>query len=158
MTCVTTPPSTNPWTTSATRSRPRLCGRPSRSRWSRGGHRFQTLLGITGSGTVLASSKSLAPQLANKFREYFPESRVGYFASYYDHYQPGAYMVSSDTNIDKDATVNDEIDRLRREAWPWILECWPGSSRRTLGDSRDLSARIAQSTDGAERRTTQKGR
>ena len=92
------------------------------------GERFQTLLGITGSGKsatiawtieqlqrptlVLAPNKSLAAQLANEFREFFPENRVEYFVSYYDYYQPEAYMVSSDTYIEKDATVNDEIDRL----------------------------------------------
>ncbi len=101
------------------------------------GHRFQTLLGITGSGKsatiawtieqlqrptlVLAPNKSLAAQLANEFREFFPENRVEYFVSYYDYYQPEAYMVSSDTYIEKDATVNDEIDRLRHAATSALL-------------------------------------
>ena len=101
------------------------------------GERFQTLLGITGSGKsatmawtieqvqrptlVLAPNKSLAAQLANEFREFFPENRVEYFVSYYDYYQPEAYMPSSDTYIEKDATVNDEIDRLRHSATASLL-------------------------------------
>src|SRR5205085_9737690 len=62
-----------------------------------------------------------AAQLANEFREFFPENRVEYFVSYYDYYQPEAYMVSSDTYIEKDATVNDEIDRLRHAATSALL-------------------------------------
>ncbi len=101
------------------------------------GDRFQTLLGITGSGKsatiawtierlqrptlVLAPNKSLAAQLANEFREFFPENRVEYFVSYYDYYQPEAYMPASDTYIEKDATVNDEIDRLRHSATSALL-------------------------------------
>jgi excinuclease ABC subunit B len=101
------------------------------------GERFQTLLGITGSGKsatmawtieqvqkptlVIAPNKSLAAQLANEFREFFPENRVEYFVSYYDYYQPEAYMPSSDTYIEKDATVNDEIDRLRHAATSALL-------------------------------------
>ncbi len=101
------------------------------------GERFQTLLGITGSGKsatmawtiqelqrptlVIAPNKSLAAQLANEFREFFPENRVEYFVSYYDYYQPEAYMPASDTYIEKDATVNDEIDRLRHAATSALL-------------------------------------
>src|SRR5690554_3396324 len=101
------------------------------------GDRYQTLLGITGSGKsatmawtieqvqrptlVLAPNKSLAAQLANEFREFFPENRVEYFVSYYDYYQPEAYMPTSDTYIEKDATVNDEIDRLRHSATASLL-------------------------------------
>jgi excinuclease ABC subunit B len=101
------------------------------------GERFQTLLGITGSGKsatiawmiekvqrptlVLAPNKSLAAQLANEFREFFPENRVEYFVSYYDYYQPEAYMPASDTYIEKDATINDEIDRLRHSATAALL-------------------------------------
>ncbi len=101
------------------------------------GNRFQTLLGITGSGKsatiawtieklqrptlVLAPNKSLAAQLANEFKEFFPKNRVEYFVSYYDYYQPEAYMPSSDTYIEKDATVNDEIDRLRHSATSALL-------------------------------------
>ena len=65
---------------------------------------------------VLAPNKSLAAQLANEFREFFPDNRVEYFVSYYDYYQPEAYIASSDTYIEKDSSVNDEIDRLRHAA------------------------------------------
>jgi len=101
------------------------------------GNRFQTLLGITGSGKsatiawtieqlqrptlVIAPNKSLAAQLANEFKEFFPENRVEYFVSYYDYYQPEAYMPSSDTYIEKDSSVNDEIDRLRHSATSALL-------------------------------------
>ncbi len=102
-----------------------------------GGERFQTLLGITGSGKsatmawtieqvqrptlILAPNKSLAAQLANEFREFFPHNRVEYFVSYYDYYQPEAYIASSDTYIEKDSSVNDEIDRLRHSATAALL-------------------------------------
>jgi excinuclease ABC subunit B len=102
-----------------------------------GGDRFQTLLGITGSGKsatiawliekaqrptlVLAPNKALAAQLANEFRQFFPDNRVEYFVSYYDYYQPEAYIPQSDTYIEKDATVNDEIDRLRHSATAALL-------------------------------------
>src|ERR687894_455187 len=101
------------------------------------GERYQTLLGITGSGKsatiawtieqvqkptlVMAPNKSLAAQLANEFREFFPENRVEYFVSYYDYYQPEAYIASSDTYIEKDSSVNDEIDRLRHSATAALL-------------------------------------
>jgi excinuclease ABC subunit B len=101
------------------------------------GDRYQTLLGITGSGKsatiawtieqvqrptlVLAPNKSLAAQLANEFREFFPDNRVEYFVSYYDYYQPEAYIASSDTYIEKDSSVNDEIDRLRHAATSALL-------------------------------------
>ena len=101
------------------------------------GERYQTLLGITGSGKsatiawtieqvqkptlVIAPNKSLAAQLANEFREFFPENRVEYFVSYYDYYQPEAYMAASDTYIEKDSSVNDEIDRLRHSATAALL-------------------------------------
>jgi len=96
------------------------------------GDRFQTLLGITGSGKsfttagviaavnrptlVLAPNKSLAAQLTSEFRELFPKNRVEYFVSYYDYYQPEAYLPSTDTYIEKDSSINDEIDRLRHSA------------------------------------------
>jgi excinuclease ABC subunit B len=96
------------------------------------GDRYQTLLGITGSGKsytiagviaqvqrptiVLAPNKSLAAQLASEFREFFPRNRVEYFVSYYDYYQPEAYLPSTDTYIEKDSSINDEIDRLRHSA------------------------------------------
>jgi excinuclease ABC subunit B len=101
------------------------------------GDRFQTLLGITGSGKsatvawtiervqkptlVLAPNKSLAAQLANEFRDFFPNNRVEYFVSYYDYYQPEAYLPSSDTYIEKDSSINDEIDRLRHSATAALL-------------------------------------
>jgi excinuclease ABC subunit B len=101
------------------------------------GDRFQTLLGITGSGKsatiawtieqlqrpalVLAPNKALAAQLANEFRQFFPHNRVEYFVSYYDYYQPEAYMASSDTYIEKESTINDEIDRLRHAATAALL-------------------------------------
>src|SRR2546423_910159 len=101
------------------------------------GDRYQTLLGITGSGKsatmawtieqvqkptlVIAPNKSLAAQLANEFREFFPENRVEYFVSYYDYYQPEAYMPSSDTYIEKDSSINDEIDRLRHSTTAALL-------------------------------------
>ncbi len=101
------------------------------------GDRFQTLLGITGSGKsatiawtieqvqrptlVLAPNKSLAAQLAGEFREFFPDNRVEYFVSYYDYYQPEAYLAASDTYIEKDSSINDEIDRLRHSTTSALL-------------------------------------
>ncbi|MCY3924261.1 MAG: excinuclease ABC subunit UvrB [bacterium] len=103
----------------------------------RRGERFCTLLGITGSGKsatmawtieqvqrptlVLAPNKSLAAQLANELREFFPHNRVEYFVSYYDYYQPEAYMPASDTFIEKDASINDEIERLRHSTTSALL-------------------------------------
>ena len=101
------------------------------------GDRFHTLLGITGSGKsatvawtiekvqrptlILAPNKSLAAQLAQEMKEFFPKNRVEYFVSYYDYYQPEAYIASSDTFIEKDSSVNDEIDRLRHSATAALL-------------------------------------
>jgi len=101
------------------------------------GDRFQTLLGITGSGKsatiawvveqvqkptlVLAPNKALGAQLANEFRQFFPDNRVEYFVSYYDYYQPEAYIAQTDTYIEKESTVNDEIDRLRHSATAALL-------------------------------------
>jgi excinuclease ABC subunit B len=101
------------------------------------GDRFQTLLGITGSGKsatiawtieqvqrptlILAPNKSLAAQLAQEMREFFPDNRVEYFVSYYDYYQPEAYIPSSDTFIEKDSSINDEIERLRHSATAALL-------------------------------------
>ncbi len=103
----------------------------------RRGERFQTLLGITGSGKsatvawlieqvqkptlILAPNKALAAQLANEYRQFFPENRVEYFVSYYDYYQPEAYIAQTDTYIEKESTVNDEIDRLRHSATAALL-------------------------------------
>jgi excinuclease ABC subunit B len=103
----------------------------------REGMRNQTLLGVTGSGKtmtmacviekinkptlVIAHNKTLAAQLCNEFRELFPSASVNYFVSYYDYYQPEAYMPSSDTYIDKEALINDEIDKLRHAATMALL-------------------------------------
>ncbi len=103
----------------------------------RRGDRFQTLLGITGSGKsatvawtieqvqkptlILAPNKALGAQLANEYRQFFPENRVEYFVSYYDYYQPEAYIAQTDTYIEKESTVNDEIDRLRHSATAALL-------------------------------------
>jgi excinuclease ABC subunit B len=97
-----------------------------------GDDRFQTLLGVTGSGKtatmafaieqvqrpalVIAHNKTLAAQLCNEFREFFPENSVEYFVSYYDYYQPEAYVPAQDLYIEKDSSINDEIDRLRHAA------------------------------------------
>lgn len=102
------------------------------------GNKFQTLLGVTGSGKtftmaniiknvkkptlVLAHNKTLAAQLYSEFKEFFPENAVEYFVSYYDYYQPEAYVAHSDTYIEKDASINDEIDKLRHSATASILE------------------------------------
>lgn len=102
------------------------------------GLKEQVLLGVTGSGKtftmaniiaklnrptlVIAHNKTLAAQLCNEFREFFPENRVEYFVSYYDYYQPEAYIVSTDTYIEKDMSINDEIDKLRSSATSSLLE------------------------------------
>lgn len=102
------------------------------------GLKYQTLLGVTGSGKtftmaniiknlnrpalVIAHNKTLAAQLCNEFREFFPHNRVEYFVSYYDYYQPEAYIVSSDTYIEKDMSINDEIDKLRHSATCSLFE------------------------------------
>ncbi len=102
------------------------------------GLREQVLLGVTGSGKtftmanviaqinrpalVLAHNKTLAAQLCNEFREFFPKNRVEYFVSYYDYYQPEAYIPSTDTYIEKDESLNDEIDKLRHSATCSLLE------------------------------------
>ena len=102
------------------------------------GKKFQTLLGVTGSGKtftmaniiekvqkptlVLAHNKTLAGQLYSEFKEFFPKNNVEYFVSYYDYYQPEAYIASSDTYIEKDASINDEIDKLRHSATASLFE------------------------------------
>src|SRR6516165_6856482 len=138
----------------------------------RRGDRFQTLLGITGSGKsatvawtieavqrptlIIAPNKSLAAQLANEMREFFPHNRVEYFVSYYDYYQPEAYLPSSDTYIEKDSSINDEIDRLRHSATSALLtrrdvivvasvSCIYG-----LGSPEEYSGRILHLQTGAE--------
>ena len=102
------------------------------------GKKYQTLLGVTGSGKtftmaniiekvqrptlVLAHNKTLAGQLYSEFKEFFPENRVEYFVSYYDYYQPESYIAASDTYIEKDASINDEIDKLRHSATLSLFE------------------------------------
>ena len=103
-----------------------------------GGVKEQTLLGVTGSGKtftmanviaqtnrptlVLAHNKTLAAQLCSEFREFFPENAVEYFVSYYDYYQPEAYIAQTDTYIEKDSAINDEIDKLRHSATSALSE------------------------------------
>ena len=103
----------------------------------RSGVREQVLKGVTGSGKtftmaniiqnyqkptlVLAHNKTLAAQLYSEFREFFPENEVHYFVSYFDYYQPEAYIASTDTYIEKDSAINDEIDRLRHGATVSLL-------------------------------------
>lgn len=102
------------------------------------GKKFQTLLGVTGSGKtftmaniiekiqkptlVIAHNKTLAAQLYNEFKEFFPNNAVEYFVSYYDYYQPEAYVPSTDTYIEKDSSINDEIDKLRYSATAALIE------------------------------------
>ena len=102
------------------------------------GYKEQTLLGVTGSGKtyimakviekvnkptlVLAHNKTLAAQLCTEFKELFPHNAVEYFVSYYDYYQPEAYVPHTDTYIEKDMSINDEIDRLRNSATSSLLE------------------------------------
>jgi excinuclease ABC subunit B len=104
----------------------------------RAGYKHQTLLGVTGSGKtftmagvieavqrptlVIAHNKTLAAQLCSEFREFFPDNAVEYFVSYYDYYQPEAYIATTDTYIEKDASINDEIDKLRHAATSALLE------------------------------------
>jgi excinuclease ABC subunit B len=101
------------------------------------GDRYQTLLGATGTGKtatmawiieqiqkptlVIAHNKTLAAQLCNEFREFFPTNAVEYFVSYYDYYQPEAYVPQADLYIEKDASINDDIDRLRHAATAALL-------------------------------------
>ena len=102
------------------------------------GAQFQTLLGVTGSGKtftmanvieklqkptlIIAHNKTLAAQLYSEFKEFFPDNAVEYFVSYYDYYQPEAYVPSTDTYIEKDSSINDEIDKLRHSATMSLME------------------------------------
>ncbi|HEV2831857.1 MAG TPA: DEAD/DEAH box helicase family protein, partial [Hanamia sp.] len=101
------------------------------------GEKYQTLLGVTGSGKtftmanviqnvqrptlVLTHNKTLVAQLYGEFRQFFPDNSVGYFVSYYDYYQPEAYMPVSDTYIEKDLSINEELDKLRLAATSQLL-------------------------------------
>ena len=116
------------------------------------GDRFQTLMGVTGSGKtftmanvvaavnrptlVLAHNKTLAAQLYSEFKMFFPENAVHYFVSYYDYYQPEAYILSSDTYIEKDASVNDRIERLRLAATKALIETTRSEERRVGKECR----------------------
>lgn len=102
------------------------------------GKRYQTLLGATGTGKtftiaqtiaqlnrptlIIAHNKTLAAQLCSEFKEFFPNNAVSYFVSYYDYYQPEAYIPSSDTYIEKDSSINEEIDKLRHSATSSLFE------------------------------------
>ena len=104
----------------------------------RDGNQFQTLLGVTGSGKtftmanviaalnrptlIISHNKTLAAQLYGEFKEFFPENAVEYFVSYYDYYQPEAYVPSTDTYIAKDSAINEEIDKLRLSATASLIE------------------------------------
>src|SRR5215467_9671656 len=108
------------------------------TRGLREGEQYQVLLGVTGSGKtftmakvieqvgrpalVLAHNKTLAAQLYHEFKSFFPENAVEYFVSYYDYYQPEAYVPSADLYIDKEATINDELDKLRMSATRSLFE------------------------------------
>ena len=101
------------------------------------GEKYQTLLGVTGSGKtftianviqqvqrptlVLTHNKTLVAQLYGEFKQFFPDNAVGYFVSYYDYYQPEAYMPVSDTYIEKDLSINEELDKLRLQATTQLL-------------------------------------
>lgn len=138
------------------------------------GLREQVLLGVTGSGKtftmanviaklnrpalILAHNKTLAAQLCNEFREFFPHNRVEYFVSYYDYYQPEAYIPSSDTYIEKDLAINDEIDKLRHSATCSLLErrdtivvasvsCIYGLGNPETYYNMGLSLRVGQTVD-----------
>ncbi|HAP33155.1 MAG TPA: excinuclease ABC subunit B, partial [Lachnospiraceae bacterium] len=102
------------------------------------GKQFETLLGVTGSGKtftmaniiaklnkptlIISHNKTLAAQLYGEFKEFFPHNAVEYFVSYYDYYQPEAYVPSTDTYIEKDSAINDEIDKLRHSATASLTE------------------------------------
>ncbi|MBO7218025.1 MAG: excinuclease ABC subunit UvrB [Clostridia bacterium] len=137
------------------------------------GDREQTLLGVTGSGKtftmaniiekvnrptlVLAHNKTLAAQLCSEFREFFPENAVEYFVSYYDYYQPEAYIPGSDTYIEKDSAINDEIDKLRHSATCALSErrdviiVASVSCIYSLGNPIDYRSMVISLRTGAER-------
>ena len=122
------------------------------------GNRDQTLLGVTGSGKtftvanviarlgrpalVISHNKTLAAQLYSEFRGFFPENAVEYFVSYYDYYQPEAYVPSSDTFIDKDSSINEEIERLRISTTSSLVE--PARRDRRCKRVLHLRPRVAR--------------
>ena len=137
------------------------------------GYREQTLLGVTGSGKtftmaniiekvnkptlVLAHNKTLAAQLCSEFKEFFPENAVEYFVSYYDYYQPEAYIASTDTYIEKDSAINDEIDKLRHSATSALSErrdviiVASVSCIYTLGDPIDYRSMVISLRPGMQK-------
>ena len=137
------------------------------------GDREQVLLGVTGSGKtftmaniianvnrptlVLAHNKTLAAQLCSEFKEFFPENAVEYFVSYYDYYQPEAYIPTTDTYIEKDSAVNDEIDKLRHSATSALSErrdviiVASVSCIYTLGDPIDYRSMVISLRPGMEK-------
>ena len=120
------------------------------------GERYQTLLGATGTGKtatmawiieqtqkpalVIAHNKTLAAQLCNEFREFFPANAVEYFVSYYDYYQPEAYVPQADLYIEKDSSRNDDIDRLRHAATSSLLTRRDSSAAVAAWRSRSMSS------------------
>ena len=137
------------------------------------GYSGQTLLGVTGSGKtftmaniiekvnrptlVLAHNKTLAAQLCSEFREFFPENAVEYFVSYYDYYQPEAYIANTDTYIEKDSSINDEIERLRHSATAALSErrdviiVASVSCIYTLGDPKDYQNMVVSLRVGMQK-------
>ena len=125
------------------------------------GNRHQTLLGVTGSGKtftaanvireldrptlVISHNKTLAAQLYSEFRSFFPNNAVEYFVSYFDYYQPEAYIPRSDTYIEKDSSINDEIERLRLSTAGSLLSRRESSEPVVLSRSRSISSFIAES-------------
>jgi excinuclease ABC subunit B len=125
-----------------------------------GGKASQVLLGVTGSGKtftmanviaqvnrptlILCHNKTLAAQLYSEFKEFFPENAVEYFVSYYDYYQPEAYIPTTDTYIEKDSQINDEIDKLRHSATRSLLE----RNDVIIVSSVSFILRSARSTNG----------
>jgi len=138
----------------------------------KGGAKEQTLLGVTGSGKtftmaniiaelnrptlVLAHNKTLAAQLCSEFREFFPENAVEYFVSYYDYYQPEAYIPGKDVYIEKDSAINEEIDKLRHSATSALFErrdviiVASVSCIYTLGDPAEYSSMTVSLRPGME--------
>ena len=138
-----------------------------------GGARHNTLLGVTGSGKtftianviaklnrptiVLSHNKTLAAQLYGEFKNFFPENAVEYFVSYYDYYQPEAYIPSTDTYIEKDSAINDEIDRLRHSATSALSErrdviiVASVSCIYTLGDPIDYRSMVISLRQGMQK-------
>ena len=137
------------------------------------GDKGQTLLGVTGSGKtftianviaqvnkptiIMAHNKTLAGQLYSEFKELFPENAVEYFISYYDYYQPEAYIASTDTYIEKDSSINDEIDKLRHSATAALFErkdviiVSSVSSIYSLGSPEDYSSLVLSVRPGMKK-------